>query len=486
MKRTRDYILFYLNGKRHAIGPDHASMMLADYLRYQKQLTGTKVVCAEGDCGACSVLKLNTLSREPRSQRFLPINSCIATVAQMDGSFCVTVDALSENGELTPVQSAMVKSNGSQCGFCTPGFVVALTGLVEKKLCNKKPATNCTPTEAKNACTGNLCRCTGYQPIIDAAVAVDLKKCTPVKKRFLNSAQTADLKKVTQTAVYLENENYSFYAPTTVKEASNYLKKNKGVRILASATDLGVVHNKGKIKLNRLMSLHLIPELYQIKIGKRVSVGARVTLAELRDALKKRVPEFARFLDLFASPQIKNTATLVGNVTNASPIADTPPFLLVANAIVHIANGSKKRKVPLDRFYLSYRKTDLKPGEFVSSIDFDIPTKNETTKIYKTSQRKDLDISAMNAAFRIKWKPGSPIQEIKLAMGGIAATPLRLKKTEAFLKGKTVDSSILNKAIEILHSEMNPLSDLRGSATFRRLLVENTFKKFFRENGVSK
>lgn len=481
--KTRNQVVFYLNGKRHEVKAEHARMMLSDYLRYEKSLTGTKVVCAEGDCGACSVLKLSS------NNQFIPINSCVAPVALLDGSSIVTVDALSKNNdhgvELTPVQDAMVSCHGSQCGFCTPGFVVTITGAIEKKLCSKKSGENLTSQEAKNALTGNLCRCTGYQPIIDAATSIEIKKCESIQDRFYSKTQDQDLKKTRKTSLLVSNEKFSLFAPVTIKEAAAYLAKNKTARLISGSTDLGVLSNKGKLKFEKLVSLHLIPEMYALKkiAGGRISVGAKVSLTDLRTFLKPLVPEFAKFLDLFASPQIKNSATLIGNVGNASPIADTPPFLLVSDAIVHLAGSKGKRKIPLDQFYLDYRKTAMKAGEIITSIDFAIPKKGTSLALYKTSQRKDLDISIVNAAFKAEWaKDKTAIKEIKISMGGVAATPLRLKLTEKLLKGAILNETVLKNAVASIHSEMNPLSDLRSSSTYRRVVVENLFMKFMREH----
>lgn len=483
----RSHIVFYLNGVRHEVGGAHAGWMLADYLRQERALTGTKVVCAEGDCGACTVLRYFPRASEGTA-RFLPVNACIATVAQMDGSSIVTVDALSEAGEspagFTPVQKAMMECHGSQCGFCTPGFVMALTGLVEKRLCgeNKAPIG---AQEAKNALTGNLCRCTGYQPIIDAAVGVPVRQCQPLRERFWSAAQEKDLQKALATAVAFKADGFSFFAPRTLKEVSAYLRRHRDARLLAAGTDAGVVHNKRKARLAHAVSLHLVKELYAVKaVGKgRLRVGARVTLSELRRAVKGPIPELARFLDLFASPQIKNVATLAGNVGNASPIADMPPFLLAADAVVHLYGAGARRTVPLDRFYLGYRKTALRRGELIAAIEFDVPGAQEKLALYKASQRRDLDISAVNAAFRAQWGDGRRLKGIRIALGGMAATPLRLKKTEAALLAGPIDETALDRAVEVFHGEMEPLSDLRGSGAYRRVVSESLLRRFFRENG---
>jgi xanthine dehydrogenase small subunit len=477
----RNGILVYLNGQKQDVSDEKAGWMLADYLRYERGLTGTKIVCAEGDCGACTVLRYF-----PRSGTFLPINSCITTMAQMDGSSLVTVDALSSDGSassesLTEVQKAMMGCHGSQCGFCTPGFVMALTGLVEKRL-EKGETTQLEKQEAKNALTGNLCRCTGYEPILDAARAVKLDQCESVRDRFHSSAQEKELKKALASPVAIETEEFSFFAPLSLKEAARYLSKNKDVRILAGGTDLGVVHNKRKLRLKKNLSLHLIPELYLLKRAKgRVLVGARVTLSELRLFVKSSVPELARLLDIFASPQIKNVATLVGNVCNGSPIGDMMPFLLATDAKVHIVGPKGKRTIGLDRFYLGYRKTVLKRGELVAAIEFEEPKKDEKLKVYKISQRRDLDISTVNAAFWVRSK-GSKIDDLRIALGGMAATPVRLKKTEKILKGSVLNAGTLDRACEVFTSESAPISDLRGTGAFRRVVSENLFQRFFREH----
>lgn len=483
--KIRNYILFYLNGERHQISGDQAGLMLSDYLRYHKNLTGTKIVCAEGDCGACSVLRFFPYHSGKKKNIFLPINSCITPVAQMDGSHLITVDALAQP-EHTPVQKAMMACHGSQCGFCTPGFVMALTGLVEKKICQKQ--TEITSQDAKNATTGNLCRCTGYQPIIDSAKNISIKDSVSVTGRFCSLASQKDISAHLKVPVKIQGDNFSFYAPTKIKEALDYLAKNKSVRIVGASTDLGVVHNKRKSRLVEALSLHLIPELYAIekKAKSRLSVGARVTLSDLRLAVKNTIPEFAKFLDLFASPQIKNIATLVGNVANASPIADTPPFLLTMNTEVEIHSPKGKRFVKLESFFLDYRKINLAAKELIVALHFDVPQKSESVALYKISQRKDLDISAINFAARVVWadKQKTKIKDIKLALGGVAATTLRLYKTEKCLMSDKLSSEQITKSLDYLHKEITPLSDLRASSGFRHVVAENLFHKFFREQGA--
>jgi xanthine dehydrogenase small subunit len=474
----RSKIVFYLNGNRHEAGAREGSMMLAEYLRYDRSLTGTKIVCAEGDCGACSVLRYFPHVKSSDTDGYQAINSCITLVAQLDGSSLVTVDALKDKNELHETQRAMMECHGSQCGFCTPGFVMALTGLVEEKKCRGDQAIDAI--EAKNALTGNLCRCTGYGPIITAATSIDLQKCEGLKERFYRDLQDKELKKAFAQGVELTSDDFSFYAPKSIQEALNYLQKNTDVRILASGTDLGVVHNKRKITLSKILSLHLIPELYEINSkDNEVSVGARVSHTEFRHFIKDKIPEFARYLDVFASPQIKNIGTIVGNVANASPIGDTPPALLALDAKVLIQGSKGEREVPLSKFFLAYRKTALEAGELITHIKFSLPEKNTEIKFYKYANRKDLDISAVNFAVTLKFTDDSrkTIDDIKIAAGGVGPIPMRFFKSEDFLK----TSRDIDQALKIMHTEFTPLSDLRASSAYRHVLVENFFRKFAKE-----
>lgn len=474
----RKKILFYLNGKRHEVAAREGSMMLAEYLRYDQSLTGTKIVCAEGDCGSCSVLRYFPHVKSSDSDSFQAINSCITLVAQLDGSSLVTVDALKDKSQLHETQRAMMECHGSQCGFCTPGFVIALTGLVEEKKCRGEK--NIDASEAKNALTGNLCRCTGYGPIVTAATSIDFKKCESLKERFYTQRQDDELKKAFAEGVELSSETFSWYAPKSMKEALAYLKNNPDVRILASGTDLGVVHNKRKITLNKILSLQLISELYEIseKAGV-ISVGARVSHTEFRHFIKDMIPEFARYLDVFASPQIKNIGTIVGNIANASPIGDTPPALLALDATVILQGPKGEREVALSKFFLAYRKTAIEAGEIITHIRFPLPDKKTEIKFYKYANRKDLDISAVNFAVTLKFKDDSrsTIEDIKIAAGGVGPTPMRFLKSEDFLK----TSRDVDQVLKIMHTEFTPLSDLRASSAYRHVLVENFFRKFAKE-----
>lgn len=474
---SREFVSFYLNGELIRVQGDDGFMMLADWLRKRAMKPGTKIVCAEGDCGACTVLRAFRPSGSKKKLNFSAMNSCIALVAQMDGSHLVTIEGLSLNGELAPVQSAMRSCHGSQCGYCTPGFVMALTGaLQEKNHLDRKTAANYL--------TGNLCRCTGYSPILDAAENITPSPKHDLARRYLTSAAVKTLEQITNPPLTLRSlSGLTFFAPTALKDACQFLVKNPKARILGATTDIGVQTNKGKPLPTELLSLVKVPELYNIKIERsHMTVGARVNLTELRTALQRPLPEFARFLDLFASPQIKNVATLIGNLANASPIGDTLPFLLASDADVHVVRLARgktvKRKIPMTEFFIDYKKLTLKPGELITSVVIPRTSRTQNIRLYKASQRKDLDISVVSGAFCLQFKKSGEVSDAALALGGIAATPVRLPVVERFLVGKVLSRTIVDEALVLINQSIRPLSDLRGSDSYRRVLVNQFFNHY--------
>jgi xanthine dehydrogenase small subunit len=475
-KLRRNAVIF-LNGKKTEVTGDDALMMLAEWLRKRALRPGTKIVCAEGDCGACTVLRAFKSKSTPGKLKFLPINSCITTVAQMDGSHIVTVEGLSKDKDLSPVQNAMRSCHGSQCGYCTPGFVMALTGATEvHETLDRKTAANYL--------TGNLCRCTGYAPILDAAEAIKPDPTFNIAKRYLTGNVIRELETATKNPVeIIDSTGRTFSAPATLAAACKFLKQKKGARLIAAATDIGVQTNKGRPLPEALLSLQNIDELYNLKTTKTaIHVGARVTLAQLRKSTSRIFPELSRFLDIFASPQIKNSATLVGNLANASPIGDTLPMLLATEAVIHTAYwGSGKlvrRKINATEFFLGYKKLALKPYELIWKVEIPLGRNIQNLKLYKSSQRKDLDISAVGAAFRIVTDKSGTVREAALALGGVAATPVRLPKVEKSLLGKRIEASALAEGLRCLNESITPLSDVRGTSAFRRVLAGNMFKMY--------
>lgn len=472
----RNQISFYLNGKKQDVAPKHAHLMLADYLRYHLDLTGTKVVCAEGDCGACTVLKLL-----PADKYFLPVNACIAPVSSLDTAHILTIESLANDHQLHQAQQVIVDGHATQCGYCTPGIAMALSGLCEKKISRQNRQLE--KNEVKNALTGNLCRCTGLEALIRAGEKIDLSDIQSIYDRYHSAEIQVALKDLSITPLKLVDEKYNLYAPTSLDDALLYKEKNKNndLQIIAAATDLAVQVNKRKTKFRHLLSLHLIPHLRNIKNENNIiKVGASVTISSFRNYIKSIIPELGRYCNLFASPQIKNTATVIGNIANASPIGDLSCALLALNAELCMDSVKGERRVALSDFFIDYKKFDLKSNEIISSIEFKLPDATCWMRFFKFSLRRDLDISIVNMSFCCSRVQGM-ITDIKIAVGGVAATTLRLKQTEVFLNGKKIEATLVEQAVDCAQTEFNPISDARGSASYRRVLVANAIRRFFND-----
>lgn len=482
----RDFALLHVNGVPREVRGREAFMMLADWLRKELGLPGTKIVCAEGDCGACTVLRaFDPPGATCLDAPFLAMNSCIAIVAQMDGAHLVTVEGMSDGDDLAPAQKAMLECHGSQCGFCTPGFVMALSGMIEQH------GGGVARKLAANHLTGNLCRCTGYEPILDAAVALGSSESHRVAPRYGTLERRMLASATMGIPLRLESEGLHFTAPISLLDACRFAAARPGVRIVGASTDLGVPINKGRPMPEVMLSLHLVPELHHCRVGdERIEVGARVSLSTLRHACLEAAPEFARSLDLFASPQIKNVATLVGNIATGSPIGDTLPYLLVADGVVHVAAVSedggtlRHRGIPLTDLYRDYRELSLEPGEIITHVTFARETPDRLVRLFKVSQRKDLDISTASAAFSVRVEGASGdsvvVADARVALGGVAATPLRMPAVEQALSGP-LDEAKVERIADLLGSSIEPLSDVRGTAAYRSVLASNLFRRFARE-----
>ena len=444
----RDHVLFHINGREHRVGGAEVFTTLANWLRYDAGATGTKIVCEEGDCGACTVL----VRRAP-DEEFRPVNSCILALCQMDGASIVTVEGLGMNA----VQQAMVVHHGAQCGYCTPGFVVAMSAMYQTcdQVCEK---------EVRDGLTGNLCRCTGYEPIIKAALAVDGRSMPKLREVYPNVPDARD-------AVRIEN----FFAPTTIEDAVRFKSENPGCTILQGGTDVGVWINKRAFKAPAMLSLQKIAELNELTVNGDITVGANVSLAAFEQFIRNRIPELYRILNVFGSLQIRYAGTLAGNIANGSPIGDTLPYLFVADASLELTGTKGARKVPINSFYRGYKQFDLQADEIITRVV--VPVVEDTVKLYKVSRRKDLDISAFTAAIRLRMN--GHIDDVRIAYGGVAPTVIRLPKTESFLEGKSPSLALFERAGELARSEVKPISDVRGSADYRLQLAENILSKFW-------
>jgi xanthine dehydrogenase small subunit len=482
----RDHLLLYVNGRRHAIGGGDALLSLSDYLRLQLGLSGSKIVCSEGDCGSCTVLV-----GRPAGDRFeyRPVDSCIQRMFQLDGAHIVTVEGLAAAAAadpLTPVQQAMIQCHGSQCGFCTPGFVVAMTGLLEE---NPAPRLD----DWREGLTGNLCRCTGYVPILEAAQSLADGCVAGVSAKYEDAVMLRDLEQSAREPVAIEAASRDrvrrLFGPTTLAEALEILGNHPTAKIVAGATDVGVQLNKGLVDPEVFLDLNRVAALTDVAIdsdtdGAAIVAGARTTWTEIAAVTCDVLPEFQRIVSIFGSPQIRHVGTLGGNIINASPIADSLPLLMVAEAELELASTGGNRSVSILDFYRGYKQFDLRPGELLTRVRIPLPGEGVEVRLTKVSRRRDLDIATFTSAIWMRLD-GERIGEVRLAYGACGPTVTRARRTEEFLRGRRFDEDSMRAAGGVAVSEISPISDVRGSADYRRQLARNVLVKFYLEQALA-
>ncbi|WP_179401988.1 xanthine dehydrogenase small subunit [Burkholderia guangdongensis] len=475
---------------RHAIrevdGADVTRTVL-QYLREDAHCTGTKEGCAEGDCGACTVV-VGELT-DAGTVEYKAVNACIQFLPTLDGKALLTVEDLRQpDGALHPVQQAMVDCHGSQCGFCTPGFVMSMWALYEKhghETCGQACAAKDVPsrTEIADALTGNLCRCTGYRPIVDAAVQMfDMPgPNAPVDSAAL--ARTLGSLRRDDTFDY-ERDGARFAAPRTLDALAALKLERPDARILAGSTDIGLWVTKQMRVLDDLIYVGQIPELQRIVRGDDwIEIGAGVTVEAGYAALADTYPELTEMWKRFASLPIRNAGTLGGNVANGSPIGDSMPGLIALGARVVLRGGDVVREMPLEALYTGYQQKDMAPHEFVVSVKVPLRTgarKNLTFRTYKLAKRFDSDISAVCAAFAFI-ADGDTIREPRVAFGGMAATPKRAAEAEAALDGATWDEAAALAAMQALERDYQPLTDMRATNVYRLDTAKNLLYRFWLE-----
>ncbi|MFO8067351.1 MAG: FAD binding domain-containing protein [Bacteroidales bacterium] len=432
---------------------------LIDYIRYEKDLPGTKIGCREGDCGACTVLEG---SLQGDKVVYKSIVSCLTPVGNVHGKHIVTIEGLNMK-ELSPVQSALVENSGTQCGFCTPGFVMSLT-------CNCMKDSEADISNAIDAISGNICRCTGYKSIERAAESITvLMKDKDVKNPIK----------------WLVDKNYipAYFTeiPKLLKEIKeNKSKIDKNTVLIGGGTDL-VVQKPLEMAESKISFLYNNEELKGIsKEAGKCIIKASTTADMIMKSpiMLDIIPEISSFFKLVSSEPVRNMGTIAGNIVNASPIADLTMFFLALDAEVVINSGNSTRVVPLRKFYLGYKKLDLKENEFIEAVSFKIPEKPFHFNFEKVSKRTYLDIASVNSACYIKDDNGTVV-ECRLSVGGVSPIPLFLEKTSAFLEGKNINANIILDAADLLQEEISPISDVRGSDKYKRLLARQLFFAHF-------
>ena len=431
--------------------------------------TGTKEGCAEGGCGACTVV-VGELKKDKIIYK--AINSCIAFTTSLEGKHLLIVeDLIQKDGSLHPVQSAMINFHGSQCGFCTPGFIMSLFSMYKNE-------TSYDKKTIEESISGNLCRCTGYRPIIDAAKSIKNNKPDQFKK---NEKKTINLlKKIRPKNISINNKYKKYFAPRTINELKKILKKNKNAEFLSGGTDMSLVVTKQKKDIKNIIYLNSIDELNYIKEKDRyIEVGATTPLRKFELIIKKYYPDFNRILKRYGSVQIRNVATLAGNMATASPIGDSLPLLLSLDASIAIESFNKKMMIPIKDFFIDYRKTRLKKGQFIRSIRIPLFKKN-IFKAYKISKRIDDDISSVCASFNLAII-NKKIKSVKIAYGGMAATPKRAVYCEKMLLNSNFSDDIILKAQKSLEKDFQPIDDMRASKDYRVEIAKNLLTKCFAE-----
>ena len=460
------------------VGDVAPTTSVLEYLRQRTGCMGTKEGCAEGDCGACTVV----IGEHRHGEIVMKtVNACIRFLPTLQGKALFTVEYLrGENGHLHPVQQAMVDCHASQCGFCTPGFVMSLWGLYANGA-GSKNANESDETSVRRAITGNLCRCTGYRPIIEAGKRMfDMPTIhfdrIALAQMLASLAQT----QTTETTCF-ENQGRRFYTPRTLAELIKLRAAFPESTILAGGTDIGLWINKQFRELGDIVYTGEVAELRAItEDAVEMAIGAAVSLSDTHATLRRHYPEMNELWERFASMPIRNAGTLGGNIANGSPIGDAMPALMVLGARVTLRNAARSRQMPLEELYVGYQRLAILPDEILVSIHIPKPTPRLHFRVYKLSKRFDSDISALCAAFAIELD-GAIIRKIKIAYGGMAAIPKRASRTEANMLGKTWDEATLNLAMESLSQDFAPLTDLRASADYRMNAARNLVRRFHLE-----
>ncbi|WP_176085393.1 xanthine dehydrogenase small subunit [Martelella sp. HB161492] len=468
-------IRFILNDEAIALETLSPTETLLDFLRLKKRMTGSKEGCAEGDCGACTVL-VGRLSGGRLV--YETVNSCIRFVASLNATHVVTVEHLATGGTLHPVQQAMVDMHGSQCGFCTPGIVMSLYALWME---NENPSR----AAIEKALQGNLCRCTGYEPIVKAAeraAATRPDAAFDAIARERDSVITAlEALKQHETITIGDGKSRAIL-PATPDDLAAVLAREPAATIVAGSTDVGLWVTKQMRPLDPVVFINHIDALQTISDSDaEITIGAGVTYSEAFPVLAKAIPALGRLIDRIGGQQVRNMGTIGGNIANGSPIGDTPPALIALGATVTLASTEGRRTLPLEDFFIEYGKQDRAAGEFVEAITVPKPATGSHYAVYKLSKRREEDISALCGAFFVSLADDKTVKEARIAFGGMAGTPKRASHVEAALAGKPWTEEMIETVRAAFESDFSPLSDWRATSAYRMLTAKNLLTRFFLE-----
>jgi xanthine dehydrogenase small subunit len=471
---VRSEIRFILNGEDVSLEDVRPTETLLDFLRLRRSLRGTKEGCAEGDCGACTVL----VGRLDGSRLvYEGVNACIRFLASLDGCHVVTVEHLKRpDGTLHPVQQAMVDYHGSQCGFCTPGFVMSLYALWMRA-----PAP--TVPMIEKALQGNLCRCTGYEPIVKAALSIgsygDVAADPLAAERAEMAARLAALQDGKRVEMGQGRER--LVIPASVDDLAELLAAEPGATIVAGSTDVGLWVTKHMREIAPVVFIGGLSQLRRVsESGEAITIGANVTYTDAYRAIAARIPAWQGLLDRIGGDQVRNMGTIGGNIANGSPIGDTPPPLIALGATLTLRRGAQTRSLPLEDFFIDYGKQDRQPGEFVESITVPLPREGAHYAVYKVTKRRDEDITAVLGAFHVEIADGR-VSAARIAYGGMAATPKRARSVEAALVGQHWSEETVAAAMDAVSRDFTPISDMRASAEYRLLAARNLIRRFYLE-----
>jgi xanthine dehydrogenase small subunit len=481
-----DTVRFVLDGEVIELQDVDPTRTVLQFLREDLGRTGTKEGCAEGDCGACTVV-LAELINEGDELSVRAINSCIQFLPTLDGKELITVESLARDGDLHPVQQALVDHHGSQCGFCTPGFVMSLFALY-------KSTPNPSRREIDDALAGNLCRCTGYRPIIEAAEAMyDAEADTDWLRQPAASGKGKGFKPPPQridmlsglrrdTGMQFAARGQQFFAPASSDELAGILADHPDATILAGGTDIGLWVTKQHRDLGTLVYTGRVAELNRVDVtALHIEIGAAVSLTDAMRHIVAHYPDLDELFRRFASPPIRNAGTLGGNVANGSPIGDSLPALVVAGTMLVLRRGRSRREIPLEEFYIDYQVKDLRTAEFLETIRIPLLSDDAIVRSHKLSKRFDQDISAVCNAYCLELD-GEVVSSFRMACGGMAATICRARNTEAAVIGKAWNSETVDVACKALARDFEPISDMRASAGYRLRAAQNLLRRFYLES----